>query len=157
MNLLRRAALLIGALAALGPAASRLQACTCIDIPSLEENLASAAVVFAGRVTAIQPAGDGLNVIVTLAPLMRWKGGVSATVTVVTGENGGLCGVAFETGREYLVFATPYTPGPPALVTHLCTRTAPVENNPDVQKLGAPLSPTPVRAVSWGGVKRVWR
>ncbi len=151
-------ALIIGALAASQGAFARLEACSCTNERTLEQELNSAVAVFTGRVTAIQPAGDKSNVIVTLTPLLRWKGGLGVPLTLATPENSGVCGYAFEVGGEYLVFAWPYTiSGQQTIFTHLCSRTASAEGNPDIQKLGAPLVPTAVRAISWGGVKRAWR
>lgn len=150
------AVILAGALAATLGAFSTLRACSCTGERTLQQEFMSAAAVFSGRVTSFQPAGDGINVIVTVTPLHRWKGGLDASVAIATGANDGLCGVAFEVGREYLVFAWPYT-GQAALFTHLCSRTARVEGNPDIQNLGSPLTPTPARAKSWGAVKRAWR
>jgi hypothetical protein len=138
--------------------AARLQACSCLGPRPLDEERGSASAVFTGRVTGIKPAGDGLNVIVTMTPLLRWKGGLDATVVLATGANDGLCGCHFEIGGEYLVFAWPTTTqGQEMLFTHLCSRTAIAAGNPDIQSLGAPLTPTPARATSWGAVKRVWR
>ena len=158
--MLRRSVVLLLATAlatALG-AAARLEACTCTNEPTLAQEFESAAAVFTGRVTAIQPAGDGFNVIVTLTPLLRWKGGLDDPVILATPENAGICGYAFEIAREYLVFAWPYSiSGQETIFTHLCSRTASAEGNQDIPNLGSPLVPTAVRAMSWGGVKRAWR
>ena len=154
--MLRPSRVVLPALAALLAAPPGLMACSCLGPFPLEQQVASASVVFTGRVTAIQPSGDGSYVTVTLTPLLRWKGGLDPTVTVATGLNEANCGFLFEVGYEYLVFAwTSSTPAP--LFTHSCSRTAPANGNQDIPNLGAPLTPTPVRATSWGGVKRVWR
>jgi hypothetical protein len=150
--------LIIGGLAASQGAFAKLEACSCTNERTLAQEFESAAAVFTGRVTAVQPAGDGFNVIVSLTPLLRWKGGLSVPLTLATPENSGICGYAFEIGREYLVFAWPYTiSGQQTIFTHLCSRTGSAEGNPDITNLGPPLVPTAVRAISWGSVKRVWR
>ena len=139
-------------------ATARLEACSCTNDPTLEEQVASASMVFSGLVTDIQPAGDKSNVLVTITPLRRWKGGLDNPVLVATGMDVGVCGVTFVVGSEYLVFAYPVQiAGQQRPFTHSCTRTALAENNPDVTNLGPPLIPTAVRSLTWGGVKLAWR
>jgi hypothetical protein len=54
--------ILAGALAATLGAFSTLGACTCTGDRTLQQEFDSAAIVFSGRVTSIQPAGDGRSI-----------------------------------------------------------------------------------------------
>ena len=153
----RSAITLLAALAASLGVAQGSSACTCLDLPTLQQSFDSAIAVFSGRVTSIQPAGDDLHVLVTVVPRYRWKGNLDEAVLVATGQNAGLCGVGFQIDTEYLIFAwTTTIAGRERPFTHVCSRTAPAQDNPDVTALGPPLVPTAVRAISWGGVKRIW-
>jgi hypothetical protein len=108
-------------------------------------------------VTRIEPASDGF-LIVTMTPLVRWKGGLVDPVPVRTGPNKASCGVTFEVGREYLVFADwAVLFGQDLYYTTSCSRTRFAEGNPDIEQLGPPLLPTTARTISWGGVKVAWR
>ena len=151
------AALLAGAFAASLGASGTLHACSCTNQNTIPQETAAATTVFFGRVTGIRPAGDGINVLVTMTPLLRWKGGLAASVTVMTGANDGLCGFHFDIGLDYVVFGWQQAAPSVVLFTHSCTYDMRADAALAVQTLGPPLSPTPVRARSWGGVKRAWR
>ena len=158
--MLRRsvAPLVAAALTAVLGAAARLDACSCTNQHTLQEEVAAANTVFFGHVTDIQLAGDGLNVLVTMTPLLRWKGGLDATVTVLTGMNEGVCGVPFQVGLDYVVFSwNQVFSGRPVQFTHLCTYDSQTDAAHAVQVLGPALVPTPAHVRSWGGVKRAWR
>jgi len=131
-------------------------ACTCTwDLTTIEE-FNSAVAVFAGTVTGIEPAGDGYNVIVTLTPTVRWKGGFDDPVQTLTGMNDGLCGVHFVVGESYLVFAW-NSGGQPVFFTHSCSRTGLLAGNPTVSELPPPQQPVPTRMKTWGALKTFYR
>jgi hypothetical protein len=133
-------------------------ACSCTFDHTVMEEFNIATAVFAGTVTNIQPAGDGTNVLVTMTPTIRWKGGFDDPVQVITGMNDGVCGVHFVVGESYLVFAfnTTYS-GQPAFFTHSCTRTGVLANNPTVSDLPPPQQPVPTRLKTWGALKTSYR
>ena len=133
-------------------------ACSCTNNLTLQEEFGYAAAVFSGRVLSVVPAGDGFNVIVSMEPIARWKGGLGSAVIVVTPDNEGSCGFTFAVGVEYLVFASqPNFQGSPTYFTHLCARTSPLEDNPHVPFLGPPLQPTGALSPTWGGIKTIYR
>lgn len=120
--------------------------CKCA-MPTVEDQFAQAEMVFSGTVlragswvrphTAppeparqdsggiwIVSAGQGTGMLdqpVTLAVTRAWKG--AADADMVTVGNLYLCGVAFEPGAEYLVYAVAEADGRP--VTSFCQRSRP--------------------------------
>jgi hypothetical protein len=74
---------------------------------------------FAGRVVAVQDAGADRKV--TLAVFRAWKGPRGKSLEVVT--SAGACGVAFEQGADYVVYATGKKED---LRTDACSLTAPL-------------------------------
>jgi len=144
--------------AALLFASSNVLACSCTNEKTLLEEFNAAAVVFGGTVTDIQPAGDGVNEIVTFTPTVRWKGGLDAAQNVLDALNEGICGFPFQLGQSYLVFAFNTTfNGHPAIFTHLCSRDSFLDGNADVGNLPPPELPVPARAHTWGALKAIYR
>lgn len=146
------AALLLGA-----PALA--SACSCTNQLTLQQEFDYAWLVFSGRVTGIQPDPFG-TLVVTFEPLQRWKGPLDFAQIVVTPPNSAACGFPFEPGQEYLVFATmayyglTYTPTP---FTHLCSRTAPLADNPYLPEMPPPLLTTTAARPTWGALKTIHR
>ncbi len=156
--MMRRSFVPVLAAALLALPAARLEACSCTNQHTVPEEVAAATTVFFGHVTAIQPAGDALNVLVTMTPLLRWKGGLEASVTILTGANDGVCGYPFQVGLDYVVFGWTQTyAGQPVLFSHLCTYNTQTDAAGAIQMIGPPVLPTPTRTWSWGAVKRAWR
>ena len=129
-------------------------ACSCTFDHTLMEEFDLTSAVFGGTVTNIQTAANGYDLLVTLTPTVRWKGGFDDPVQVTTGANSGVCGVSFMVGESYLVFA--YGSQSP-FVTFSCTRTGPLVGNPLVSQLPPPVLPVPTRATTWGAVKSSYR
>lgn len=102
---------------ALLPAAwsSAAAACSCAKTPSIEEAFTASAVVFLGRVVAVEREGPRLRA--RLAVETRWKGSVGDTVRV---DHDTMCGYEFEEGTRVLVYAAE-TADP--LTVSLCSRT----------------------------------
>lgn len=119
------------------PAAAR---CSCVPPGPPREALAQAEAVFSGRVVSVGEEQSGGNpdqpyLEVRIVPQRRWKGAAADTVTVLTPPNSAVCGFAFETGREYLVYAE----GGDGLRVFLCSRTAALADaGEDLAALGAP-------------------
>jgi hypothetical protein len=74
---------------------------------------------FAGRVVAVQDTGTGRKV--TLQVFRAWKGPRGKALDVTT--SAGACGVAFEQGADYVVYATGKKED---LRTDACSLTAPL-------------------------------
>jgi hypothetical protein len=103
-------------------------ACSCVSVRSAPEMYESASAVFVGRVVTRTrlPDGGGTSwrdaYAVEFAVSDWFKGPGGDRVVVVTGDGGGDCGVAFEVGETCLVYAF----GSDPLVTHLCSRSGPL-------------------------------
>ena len=153
----------LSALAALKP--SPLAACSC-DFASVEWLLERSACVFRGVVVRVEHPGlrtvvrDGESTLVwdpgvlirnSLTPTASWKGDLPDTVTIHALDVETACGVRFEVGKEYLVFAmavrdthTYWGKWPddtvfPVLATTRCHRSAEVSRAKDaLADLGKP-------------------
>jgi hypothetical protein len=139
---------------AIGIALAPLQsafACSCVQPhPPLVE-LANHDAVFAGRVVDVVVSGQ--QAVARLEVLACWKGGVAGTVVVTTPASSAACGVGFEPGSEYLVYATDSA----GLRASLCSRTGGLAlAGEDLDALGAPGCVTAVAPGTWGGVKRLY-
>ena len=119
-----------------------------------------AEAVFLGRVTAVlehpQPSIDTPRTDasrraythwafferfhITLEVQRVWKGKIGTTVDVVTGTPAGACGVAFELGKDYLVYLDRELPG--HSYTSVCARTRLAANAArDFAELGRGVAP----------------
>jgi hypothetical protein len=139
---------LAGATALLVPSPSL--ACKCAPPPPVPEALQQASAVFEGSVTQLAPAGDELEV--SLRVTQAWKGVSTETVRVRTRKDTAACGVAFEVGHSYLVYANQSTTSESSIPLEVlrCGRTLPAEDaEQDFAQLGigvvpvAPRDPTP--------------
>lgn len=81
----------------------KAQACSCIIPGTPQEELEASSAVFAGKVLSKTGAGYGYRV--TFEVSEAWKGVEYSEVDVETGFGGGDCGVNFEIGKSYLVYA----------------------------------------------------
>jgi hypothetical protein len=97
------AALVVGAAALLAPVGAQAEDCGCEKrFGHAVEALPSFNSAFAGRVEAVREEGDTRTV--TFRVFRAWKGPRERQLTVSTAA--GSCGVGFEQGAEYVVFAT---------------------------------------------------
>lgn len=101
--------------------ASESFACSCAP-PSQTTNddFQKATAVFVGRVLDVQRKENAENITVKFTVQKYWKGKISNTVKVMTASNSAACGVNFEVGKDYLVYATENNG---KLSTNLCSRT----------------------------------
>lgn len=121
----RGAVPLVAAVLAGWVGASGAQACSCAEAPSVQDAWRDSEAVFVGVVESIglaQDALDAQDVVVRMSVAAAWKGAQEPQAQLRTARNEAACGVAFMTGREYLVYAT--RDGTGGLRTNLCTRTA---------------------------------
>jgi hypothetical protein len=146
MHLILLVCLMMGMMITLMP--SHAYACSCAERLSVEEQLSLSDEVFSGRVLAVKHDRK-LNGSVTNSVRFEvsqiWKGGSESQIFVHTGQGGGDCGIHFEEGQEYLVYAHPSTMygDQELLVTIMCDRTAKLtEANEDLAILGEGRAPT---------------
>lgn len=99
-------------------------ACKCRQL-SFSEELAQSDQVFTGTVIN-KTTNDRVYYLFKVTK--SYKGNASDTLTIQTGLGGGDCGVQFEQGQAYLVYANQQQ-------TNTCRRNAPASNNPDLVKL----------------------
>lgn len=122
----------------LGSAANSF-ACSCPDDPDLtteqkiEFGYKKAFLVFSGKVVEVKPnPSNKYQLIIKLETDKFWKGVSSKEIILSTAINGAGCGVLFEIGKKYLVYADQING---EISAHLCTRTKPLENNKDIKFL----------------------
>ncbi|WP_167568741.1 hypothetical protein [Brevibacillus migulae] len=119
--------LLIGAWSLSMP--SRTYACSCVQLPDVQEALAKAEAVFAGKVIQInepKPNGQGIlsssdPVTVTFEVTQTWKGDTQKQVRVQTALDSASCGYEFTLNEAYVVYTYKNEQG--VLETNICTRT----------------------------------
>ncbi|MFF2089146.1 hypothetical protein [Paenibacillus sp. NPDC058174] len=103
------AIILIGGL--LAP--QEVQACSCAERPDAQQNLKNKAAVFAGTVVFTKKKVDlpfvsrssDSPVQVNFEVSEVWKGHVTSHLTVSTAMSSASCGVEFQDGQQYLVYA----------------------------------------------------
>lgn len=106
------------------PLASPASACSCLPPPPPQEALHQADAVFLGEVVEnrlVERPDRWEERRVTFRLSRRWKGPEAAEIVVATPRDEAGCGVWFEPGTTYLVYA--HT-SEGHLQTTLCTRTA---------------------------------
>ncbi|MBX3275435.1 MAG: hypothetical protein KF729_34540 [Sandaracinaceae bacterium] len=131
---------MISVLAALAPA--RAAACSCMAITALQA-YEGHTVVFEGRVLEVRSAADpsGANVV-RFEVVQHWKGVETEAIEVETGTSSAACGIAFEPGTSWLVYANDDAG---VLRTGLCGRTQRIEDAAeDLATLGAGVVPVEV-------------
>jgi LPXTG-motif cell wall-anchored protein len=106
---------------------SNTSACSCAELPSVEEEFEQSQAVFSGKVVDIREKRN-IKGYITKSVLFEvtdtWKGVKQSQIIITTGQGGGDCGVDFKEGQEYLVYANESTMyGAKAFVSTLCNRT----------------------------------
>lgn len=106
---------------------SIISACSCAELPSVEEELKQSQAVFSGKVVNVSEK-QSIKGQVTKSVLFKvtntWKGVKQSQIIITTGLGGGDCGFDFKEGHEYLVYANESTMyGAKSLVTIICNRT----------------------------------
>lgn len=119
-------------------------ACECRDV-SLQQAIDQSALVFRGNVIRIDEVEAPLyeddphryrQRLVTFEVARSFKGEPqNLKAQVLTGHGGGDCGVPFQIGQQYLVFAR-ISPASKDYRTNICMRTASVMDTADLQALG---------------------
>jgi hypothetical protein len=131
---------LLPALAALMPTGA--WACQCFKPGSPAQEVRKSTAVFRGRVLSHEEDTGNKKRRVRFEVLAAWKGPVAPELTVETGWGGTDCGLSFQSGHEYVVYANPRDPAASnpmdTLETDACTRSNRVDWAPeDVKYLEA--------------------
>ena len=116
------------------------QACSCVT-PFLPQAAFEASyAVFLGEVIKTRRDGQDINqgnLFATFRVRQIWKGDLEAEEVVMTGPNSAACGVGFQKGKRYLVYASQRDGH---LYTHLCSRTMRADGAyTDIDALGPPI------------------
>ena len=131
-------------------AADSAYACSC-GTPTPERALQRSDAVFAGEVLSVEagelargPGPPSLGKVL-FEPSKVWKGEPRGPAVVYGQGAGAMCGLNFEKGEGYLVYAYRGTKDPDSpLHTGLCSRTNPLEGAvSDLRALGAPVDRLP--------------
>ena len=106
---------------------SNTSACSCAELPSVEEEFEQSQAVFSGKVVDVREKRS-IKGYITKSVLFEvtntWKGVKQSQIIITTGQGGGDCGFDFKEGQEYLVYANESTMyGAKVLVSTLCNRT----------------------------------
>lgn len=118
----------------------RADACSCMRPPAPLTALEQATAVFAGKVTSINQT-EAYNLQITFQVSQTWKGEAEKTLVVDTPLNSAMCGIYFEIGEKYLVYAYG---DENQLSTNLCSRTKLTSQaEEDLLMLGGGQLPTP--------------
>jgi hypothetical protein len=150
-----------------GPRAGAAYACSCAETRGVEETLEKSSVVFSGKATKVEEfspeSPDSGDAVLGLGPVTfevqeAWKG-ASGDSVVVYGQGPGIsCGLDFERGETYLVYAYRIDVD---LGIDYCGRTKPLSYaGSDVNELnasrdslpetGGPRIPTPLQVTITG-------
>ena len=111
----------------IGSFPSTTSACSCAELPGVEEEFEHSKAVFSGKVVDIREKRS-LNGYTSKSVLFEvtntWKGVEQSQIIITTGQGRGDCGFDFKEGEEYLVYANESTMyGAESLVSVICDRT----------------------------------
>lgn len=151
--------LIVLGLMALNPTSGA--ACSCLEWPPPQQALQEYDGVFTARILTVDPIepiqGDyPVGIVYTAQLLGVWKGAEGPVVTLESGDPA-MCGIWFEEGREYLLYAyevfNDVGYGPETYRVSNCYRWFHLEDaGPDLEALGEPQTVATERS-SWGMLK----
>lgn len=102
---------------------STTSACSCVELPSVEEEFERSKAVFSGKVIDIIENQNSTKSVL-FEVTNTWKGVEETQIIITTGQGGGDCGINFKVGVDYLVYANESTMyGEKSLVSITCDRT----------------------------------
>lgn len=85
-------------------------ACSCPTVGGVEQELKwklkQLQAVFSGKIIEINKVPQSRDVSVKIEVKEIWKGRLSEEVNITTPNHPGACGVLFEIGKSYLIFAS---------------------------------------------------
>ncbi|WP_212919089.1 hypothetical protein [Ornithinibacillus bavariensis] len=118
-------------------------ACSCAEKQSVEGEFMQSMAVFRGVVIGTKDTSNSKRVLFDV--LENWKGANQSQIIIQTGLGGGDCGIDFQVGEEYLVYASEQllSDSDNYLSTGICDRTIAVQSvENDFDILGQGMSPT---------------
>lgn len=114
---------------------STSSACSCAEQQSVEEEFKQSKAVFSGEVLEVKEnrsTNGSMSNSVLFEVSKTWKGVDETQIIITTGVGGGDCGIEFNKGEEYLVYATESTMyGENTLVSTICDRTGELQSLQD--------------------------
>ncbi|MCJ7840016.1 hypothetical protein MUB24_03640 [Lederbergia sp. NSJ-179] len=124
-----------------------VQACSCAELPGVEEEFDRSKAVFSGKVLEVREKTDSSGYMyksILFQVIKTWKGIKESQVIITTGIGGGDCGIDFKEGQEYLVYADETdTYEAKTLSTVICDRTNKIHSSQeDLEILGEGQPPT---------------
>ena len=130
----------------IGSFPTNTSACSCAELPSVEEEFERSKAVFSGKVVDIKVTKNVKGYAsksVLFEVTKTWKGVEQTQIIITTGQDDGDCGYNFIKGNEYLVYANESRMyGAKSLVSILCDRTDVLSSSQkDLEVLGQGLSP----------------
>ena len=132
---------------------TRALACSCIPQQPDKAAIKDAQAVFSGTLDEIEPGVEiGFDVVTwTFAVDTVYKGEVERSQDVTTQTQSAACGLVFEEGKRYVLFA--YTEKSDRLGTNVCTNTRPLGRNEELNmEPVSAFSESPPPAAAPGGV-----
>ena len=108
-------------------------ACDCKGSGSVENSLFYSKAVFSAQVVKITKNRSKFIKIIKLKLKVSWKGSLAKIFTITTELDEGSCGYEFVKGKTYLIYAN--GENNKAFSTNICTRTAELASNKDVEIL----------------------
>jgi len=121
---------------------SQTSACSCANLPSVEDEFERSKAVFSGKVVDIKEKRSlkGYRTNSVLFEVTNtWKGVEQTQIIITTGQGDGDCGYPFKKGQEYLVYADDSNMyGATSLASVICDRTDILSTSQeDIEILGA--------------------
>ncbi|MGG4451994.1 hypothetical protein [Brevibacillus porteri] len=139
---------------------SSASACSCASPPDTLTAKDLSAAVFTGKVLQVNERTDWIGLLsfwdkpirggfdVIFEVQSTWKGVNQQQVLIVTDGLGGACGIPFQPGQEYLIYASYWELN--ELETNICTRTVlKADAGEDLQVLGSGTVPVPSANLNW--------
>lgn len=138
---MKKAMTLLAFIFIIGYFPSIASACSCAELPSVQEEFERSKAVFSGKVVDIEERRSvkGYTVKSVLFEVTNtWKGVEQSQIIITTGQGHGDCGYDFTKGKEYVVYANESTMyGVESLVTTMCDLTGLLSSSQgDVEVLG---------------------
>ena len=138
---MKKAMTLLAFIFIIGSFPSIASACSCAELPSVQEEFERSKAIFSGKVVDIEERRSvkGYTVKSVLFEVTNtWKGVEQSQIIITTGQGHGDCGYDFTKGKEYMVYANESTMyGAKSLVTTMCDLTGLVSSSQgDVEVLG---------------------
>lgn len=121
---------------------SLAEACKCRPPGPPKESADASDAVLVGKVTKVEEVNE-LHRRITLAVTTSYKGPTKKEAVIYTSTSSASCGVEFEKGKSYIVYATESLQGKDkVLTTNTCTRTRTLDDaKEDLKDLGEGTKP----------------